>query len=70
MSSQKPPVPKVDFTKGTTFEEQVYGDELPYFDFDKSLLYQTKASLLRFIKPFNPFAVEHVSNDDHVGKLS
>lgn len=68
MSTQKPEVPKIDFTPTVNINREVLGNDLAYFDYDESFYYQTKASLLRFLHPINPFSMPHESNERHVGK--
>jgi hypothetical protein len=68
MSTQKPEVPKIDFTPTVNVNREILGNDLAYFDYDESFYYQTKASLLRFLHPINPFSMPHESNERHVGK--
>lgn len=58
----------MDFTPPVSRNREVLGGDVAYFDYNEGLYYQTKASLLRFLHPINPFSLPHESNEKHVGK--
>ncbi len=67
MADTKPSVPKLDYSPRVSKLREAFGDDLDYFDYNTTLWHRAKRSILRAIKPINPFAIHHDSTDDHVG---
>lgn len=63
----KPVVPRIDYTPTTTVNKEIYGADIDYLEFDQGLYPRIKSSILRAIKPINPFAIDHDSTEEHVG---